>query len=123
MKKVSIHKMNQAIAKWLYGNGKVIKINGNSVKFYHWEDGIGSHDINMDFHSDYNLIMKAFKKAMGGDKKEMTSGELFEAVKKKSKISYSSFYRLIEKMKDAGLLAVEEKNDKGKTRIIRKAKP
>jgi len=51
------------------------------------------------------------------------SGDLYELFGKKIKISYSSFYRLIDKMSKKKLISVEEKegkDGKGRTRIIRK---
>jgi cell division control protein 6 len=55
--------------------------------------------------------------------KEAKSGELYELIKKKLNISYSSFYRLLRAMENKGLIKTEDITaDKGgKTRIIRKA--
>jgi cell division control protein 6 len=50
----------------------------------------------------------------------ISSGNLFELIKEKSNISYSTFYRLIEKLKNQGLIEIKEINDRGKTRIISK---
>lgn len=55
--------------------------------------------------------------------KPLISGQLFSLLNKKIKTSYSSFYRMIEKLEKTGLIQVKEKaqeEKKGRTRIIEK---
>lgn len=51
------------------------------------------------------------------NKEGIKSGDLFE--KLKNKMSYSSFYRLIDRMTRRGIISIEEKSDVGRTRIIK----
>ena len=53
--------------------------------------------------------------------KNYSSGDLYKLVEKKVDISYSSFYRLIDKLKKKKLISVTEKaTNMGRTRIIKK---
>ena len=82
----------------------------------------------------FNKILKTDKdlgKSELGDKekgvleilnaKDYDSGDLYKLINKKIKISYSSFYRLIEKLEKKKLIKVDEKiKDRGRTRTISK---
>ncbi|VVB78261.1 ORC1-type DNA replication protein 2 [uncultured archaeon] len=82
----------------------------------------------------YSRILKKDKPGKEIDEKEKIileilnaknyeSGDLFEILKKKIDISYSSFYRIIEKMEKKKLIVVSEKaTNKGRTRVISKDK-
>jgi len=54
--------------------------------------------------------------------KSYSSGDLYELFCKKEKVSYSGFYRLIDKLKKKKLVSVEEKivDGRGRTRIIKR---
>lgn len=55
------------------------------------------------------------------DKKEIESGDLFEIVSKDRGYSYSKFYRILQKLKNAKLISVEQIDKKrGKSSLIRK---
>ena len=69
---------------------------------------------------ELNDAEKAVLKLLG--EKEKDSGELYELLNKKIEMSYSSFYRLIEKLEKRKLIEITEKNTgKGRTREIKKA--
>lgn len=57
------------------------------------------------------------------DSKKYGSGDLYKLFGKKVNMSYTSFYRLIDKLKKKKLIGVEEKegrDGRGRTRVIRK---
>ena len=55
------------------------------------------------------------------DIKNYNSGDLYDLANKKLKISYSSFYRMIEKLEKKKLISSTEKvTNKGRTRILKK---
>lgn len=54
------------------------------------------------------------------NKKIYNSGELYDLVKRKSKVSYASFHRAIDKLIKKKMIGITEKFDGGRTRIIRK---
>ena len=61
----SIKVMNQTIAKFLYGDGELMLDN-----YYHLKKAKHNQQaLNASFHEDYNILMSAFKKAMGAGKK------------------------------------------------------
>ncbi|MBI2448746.1 AAA family ATPase [Candidatus Pacearchaeota archaeon] len=81
---------------------------------------------------DFDSAFKKFSKIDGKETKDekeliilnlltqegIISGELFE--KLKDKMSYSSYYRLIDKLNKKGLISIEEKfSNTGRTRVIR----
>lgn len=54
--------------------------------------------------------------------KKYNSGELYKLANKSLKLSYSSFYRIIEKLEKKKLICLDEKaTNKGRTRIISKS--
>ncbi|MCX6818558.1 MAG: ORC1-type DNA replication protein [Candidatus Aenigmarchaeota archaeon] len=89
------------------------------VKKAHIEKAISSviPEQNKKLEDNEKLIMDLTKK-------DITSGELYKLFSKKTSASYSSFYRLLEKMEKAGLIKTVEKiaTKGGKTRIISKVK-
>jgi cell division control protein 6 len=55
-------------------------------------------------------------------KREATSGDLYELLKKKADMSYTSFYRLLKKLENSGSIKIRTKAlKKGKTRVISRA--
>lgn len=66
----SIKNMNQTIAKWLYGDGEITN-EVNMLKEPYWilhVDGKEILPIQTSFDTNYNALMKAMEKAIGGGK-------------------------------------------------------
>lgn len=64
----SIKKMNLTIAEWLYGEGKVALID-------HWKTKNNRLVGRINFHENYDALMKAMKKAMGEGKEFKNSDQ------------------------------------------------
>jgi len=58
---LTIKKMNLTIAEWLYGEGKVALID-------HWKNKDNRLLGRINFHENYDALMKAMEKAMGEGK-------------------------------------------------------
>jgi cell division control protein 6 len=83
-----------------------------SVKEKHLDTALDSLSAGKEADGPESLVLGLLKK-------ETTSGDLFELLKKKTDMSYTSFYRLLKKMETAGTIKIKTKLlRRGKTRMI-----
>lgn len=68
---------------------------------------------NMDINEDAKLLLELIK-----SNENINSGRLFEIFGKKSNASYSTFYRLLNKLESLGLIKTIDIKKGGKTRLI-----